>query len=193
MDIDTSKIEESLSRILAQVKEMCDRREYGLTNFQYRHIGEVFGMTNGCKVHILPGFEESIMVVRGPSLVSLQRSHAEPVKENMLWKMTVRRHPSGSSIPCNKSLAISDETMAKLPAIIQKRASDPVQIGASDLMDSYCGFRGAWKKTRESVVAAMMVSRDLEGICPVEPGQEFAQDREPVRDRGLDIPRTLDI
>jgi len=192
MSIDTRKIEDSVTRILDSVKEMCDHREYGLTNFAYRHIGEVFGLPNGCKVHVLPGFEENIMVVRGASLISLQRSHAEPVKENMRWKMTIRRNPTSAPIPSTKHFTISDDILAKLPAIVQKLGNESVQVAATNLMSSYCSFRGAWKKTQESVAAALLVSRDLEGIIPPEP-TAFTQEREPVRERGPEIPRTLDI
>lgn len=192
MNISTGKIEESIVRILASVKEMCDHREFGLTNFAYRHIGEVFGLPNGCKVHVLPGFEESIMVVRGASLIALQRSHAEPVRENMKWKMTIRRNPTSAPIPSTKHFTISDDVLAKLPAIVQTLGNDRVQLAATDLMNSYCNFRGAWKKTRESVAAALLVARDLEGILPLE-SHDFAQEREPVREQSPEIPRTLDI
>lgn len=193
MSVDTGKIEDSVTRILTSVKEMCDRREYGLTNFTYRHIGEVFGLPNGCKVHVLPGFEESIMVVRGASLIALQRSHAEPVKENMKWKMTIRRNPSSAPIPSTKYFTISDDVLAKLPAIVQKHANERVQLVSSDLMNSYCSFRGAWKKTRESVAATLMVSRDLEGILPPEEAIGFSQEREAIRERTPEVPRTIDI
>jgi len=193
MEVDIERIELNTNKILLATTKLCQKRHIGLTNFKYRHTGEVFGLPNDCKVHVLPGFEEWIMIVRGASLVSFNRSHAEPIKTNMLWTITVRRNPTGQAIPATKGHVITDDTISKLPAIIQRRAGDHNQVAATDLMDTYCDFRGRWKRKNEMETAARMVNSDLEGVCPIEPSQEndFSQPREKIKDRG--IPNDLDI
>lgn len=191
------RIEINLQKILLDAKEVCQSRCYGMTNFRYRDIGEVFQIpiANGpeCFVHIMPGFEQSIMVVRGPSLIALSRSHAEPVKENLLWTMTLRRDKDGQPVVHAKDMTIKDTVIAKLPAILQKRAINKIQIVATELMEEYTEFRGSWKKNKETVIAAQKMAQDFEGVEVEQPSEEndFEQTRERITD--MDIPATLEI
>lgn len=189
MDQETIKrIEAKVDSILKLAEAQCSARQYGLTNFRYKDIGEVFSVDGGpgydCYVHVLPGFEESIMLVRGPSLIALTRSHAEPINENMLWKMTLRRDPQDKVIPHMKNMVISDLTISKLPVILQKRPSNRIQISATELMEAYTSFRGTWKKNRETVVAAQKMAQDMEGFMPTNPtpDNDFKQTRERITD-----------
>jgi len=193
MDLDINRIEFNVTQILKATTKMCLNRQTGLTNFKYKHTGEVFGLPNDCNVHVLPGYEEWIMIVRGASLVSLNRSHAEPIRTNMLWTLTVRRNPTGQAIPATKGFVITDDTISKLPAIAQKQASNLNQVAATDLMDTYCEFRGRWKRKTEMETAARMVNSDLEGICPIEPAPENDYKQKRPSGKDVDVPRELDM
>lgn len=193
LNMEIERIERGVIYILEQTLELCAQRQMGMTSFKYKQIGEVFALPNACKVHVMPGYEESIMIVRGASLVALSRSHAEPIKKNMIWQMTVRRHKDGTSIPHTKNNTITDETIARLPAIIQSEASQLVQISATKLMEEYRNFRAQWKHKHEVEDAAKLVGQDLEGLIPIQPDKSngFKQDRQKIRD--LDVPKELDI
>lgn len=191
--METERIERGVVYILNQATELCSQRQMGLTNFKYRQIGEVFQLPNACKVHIMPGYEEYIMIVRGASLVVLTRSHVEPIKKNMIWQMTVRRNREGTAINHTKNNTITDETIARLPAIIQCEAGPDVQKAATDLMNEYRNFRTQWKHKHEVADAAKLVGHDLEGLIPIQADKSnnFKQPRTKIKD--IDVPKELDL